>query len=591
MATATAPRGARGARRAPDSLPGLPKAETGIRGLDEITGGGLPLHRATLVCGSAGTGKTLLAMEFLVRGATLHDQPGVFVCFEEREDDLIQNVSSLGFDVAELQRAGKLVIEEIRLDPDAMIEGGAFDLDGLFIRLGAAIDEVGARRIAFDTLEVLFNTLPNQAVVRSELKRLFDWLKAKGLTAVVTAERGTGELTRHGLEEYVADCVLILNHEVHDLHSTRLLQIVKYRGSRHGTDQYPYLIDRDGIAVLPITSLLLTHQAYEDRVPSGIARLDTMLGGGFYRGSSVLITGGTGTAKSSLSASFVDAACSRGEHAVLVSFEESPAQVFRNMASIGIDLERHVTSGHLQIHAARASFHNLERHIVTIQDLVRATSASAVVIDPITDLWAIGTFVQVRSAAIRLVDFFKSRGVTAVLTAIGEISIHQDPADTGITSLMDVSLGLVTIENSGERNRCMAVLKARGTAHSNQIREFEVTSQGVKILDAYAGSGEVLTGTARLAQYAHDREAVEACHIEMHKRRLELQLKQRLTAVKMEAVKVEMANLEAELGVFAAEEQRATTAGIGDQGAMARMRRADADPSAAPGMDTGNGEG
>jgi circadian clock protein KaiC len=591
MAVATAPREAGDTRRAPDLRPHLPKAETGIRGLDEITGGGLPRRRATLVCGSAGTGKTLFAMEFLVRGATLHDEPGVFVCFEEREDDLVQNVISLGFDVAELQRTGQLAIEEVHLDAGAMVEGGPFDLDGLFLRLGAAIDEIGAKRIAFDTLEVLFGTLPNQATVRSELKRLFEWLKAKGVTAVVTAERGDGELTRYGLEEYIADCVLILSHAVHDLHSTRLLQIVKYRGSRHGTDQYPYLIDSDGIAVLPITSLELAHQAYEERVPSGVARLDTMLGGGFYRGSSILMTGGTGTAKSSLAASFVDAACSSGERAVLVSFEESPAYVYRNMSSIGIDLERHVASGHLRIHAARASFHNLERHVVTIQEMVRSTGASAVVIDPITDLWSIGTFVQVRSAAIRLVDYFKSRGITALLTAIGEISIHHDPADTGITSLMDVSIGLVTVELGGERNRCLAVLKARGTAHSNQYREFEVTSHGVQILDAYVGTGEVLTGSARLSQYAHDREAVEAGHIEMQKRRLELQLKQQLTAVKMEAVRVEMANLEAELGVFGREEQRATAAGIGDLGAMARMRHADAKPPAEPATDSGTREG
>jgi circadian clock protein KaiC len=587
MATATAPREAGDTPRAPDLGPGLPKAETGIRGLDEITGGGLPRNRATLVCGSAGTGKTLFAMEFLVRGAALHDEPGVFVCFEEREDDLVQNVLSLGFDLADLQRTGKLVIEEVRLDPEAMIESGPFDLDGLFIRLGAAIDEIGAKRVAFDTLEVLFNTVPNQSIVRNELKRLFDWLKVKGVTAIVTAERGDGELTRHGLEEYVADCVMVLNHVVYDLHSTRLLQIIKYRGSHHGTDQYPYLIDRDGISVLPITSLQLTYQAYEERVPSGIARLDTMLGGGFYRGSSILITGGTGTAKSSLAAAFLDATCSRGERALLVSFEESPSQVFRNMASIGIDLERHVRSGHLQIHAARASFHNLERHIVTIQDLVQGMSASAVVIDPITDLWTIGTFVQVRSAAIRLVDLFKSRGITAVLTAIGEISIHHDPADTGISSLMDASIGLVTIENSGERNRCMAVLKARGTAHSNQYREFEVTSDGLRILDAYVGKGQVLTGSARLSQYAHDREAVEAGHIDMQRRRLELQLKQRLAAVKMEAVKVEMNNLEAELDVFGREEKRTIAAGIGDVGAMALMRRADANPPPVPATEGG----
>jgi circadian clock protein KaiC len=316
-------------------------------------------------------------------------------------------------------------------------------------------------------------------------------------------------------------------------------------------------------------------------VTSGIARLDTMLGGGFYRGSSVLIEGGTGTGKSSLAAAFVEAACSRGEHALLVSFEESPAEVFRNMASIGIDLARHVASGHLKIHAVRASFHGLERHIVTIQELVDTTNASVVVIDPITDLWGIGSFEQVRSAAIRLMDFFKSRGVTAVLNAIGEISIHYDRADTGISSLMDASIGLVTIENSGERNRCLAVLKARGSAHSNQFREFEVTSHGVNILDAYVGSGEVLMGSARLTQYAHDREAVEAGHVEVRRRRLDLQLKQRLAAVKMEAVRVEMANLEAELGLFGREEQRAIATGIGDQGEMARMRRADASSPAA----------
>lgn len=553
--------------------PGLPKAPTGIRGFDEISAGGLPLGRATLVCGPAGSGKTLFAFEFLVRGGVEHGEPGVFVSFEEGEGDLVEDVASLGFDLRELQRAGKVAIDEVRLDPGQLAESGPFDLEGLFIRLAAAIERIGARRIVLDTVEVLFSSLPNPGIIRSELKRLFDWLKARGMTAVITAESEGGALTRHGLEEYVADCVIVLGSSMHDLIATRLLQIVKYRGSLHGTNQYPFLIDREGISIFPASSLRLDHPALEEKVSLGNPQLDAMLGGGVYRGSSVLVRGGAGTGKSTLAVSFASAACARGERVLLITFEESPAQIVRNMRTIGINLDRHLRTDRLRIHAVRASFQGLEMHVVTIKELVSSFEPRALVIDPITDLWSIGTFSQVRNASIQLVDFLKARSVTTVVTAADEISERHSPIETGISSLMDVAIGLVTIESSGERSRCVYVLKARGTSHSNQYGEFVITAKGVQIVDAYVGGGQLLTGAARLAHETRERKEAEARRLDAQRRHVKLELSERLGAVQQETLRVEMEALQAEQRALRGEERRSAASGIGDRADIARARQ------------------
>ncbi len=460
----------------------LPKSPTGIPGMDEITGGGLPKGRPTLIAGAAGCGKTLFAMEFLVKGATEFDEPGIFVAFEENAEELTQNVASLGFDLKKLSKQKKLIIDSIRVESREFEEAGEYDLDGLFIRLGHAIDSIGAKRVVLDTVEVLFSALPNHAILRAELQRLFRWLKDKGVTAVITAERGEGSMTRFGLEEYVADCVILLDHRVSEQMSTRRLRIVKYRGTLHGTNEYPFLITKDGISVLPITSLGLDHKASSERVSTGIKELDEMLGGkGFYRGSSILLSGTAGTGKSSLSASFVNAACKRGERCLYFAFEESANQILRNMCSIGIDLEPHVKKGLLQFHVARPTVYGLEMHLVTMYDLIQQYQPKVVVLDPITDFFAVGNTAEVKAAITRIIDFLKTNQVTALFTSYTSEEDGVDQTVVGVSSLIDTGISLRNIENNGERHRGLFVLKSRGMPHSRQIRSFELTEEGIKI--------------------------------------------------------------------------------------------------------------
>jgi circadian clock protein KaiC len=474
----------------------LAKAPTGIGGLDEVTGGGLPRGRPTLVCGSAGCGKTLLAMEFLVRGATSYGEPGVFLAFEETPEELAQNVRSLGFDLDELVARGQLAIDHVQVERSEIEETGDYDLDGLFIRLGAAIDSVGARRVAIDTIETLFGGLGNAAILRSELRRLFRWLKDRGVTTVITGERGDGQLTRQGLEEYVSDCVILLDHRVSDQLSTRRLRIVKYRGSVHGTNEYPFLIDEDGLSVLPITSMRLEHAASTERIPTGIARLDSMLGGqGYYRGSSVLATGTAGLGKTSLAAHLAEATCRRGERCLFLSFEESEAQLVRNMRSIGIDLQTPIDAGLLVVHASRPTLQGLESHLLAIHKLVRAVRPSVVIIDPLSNFTSTGGTRDAHAMLVRLVDFLKTEGITAFLTSLTEGGQSLESTEAGISSIVDTWLLLRDFERRGERLRGLYVLKSRGMPHSRQVREFRLTEHGVEILGvlgAAAGAPETV---------------------------------------------------------------------------------------------------
>ncbi|HSJ87274.1 MAG TPA: circadian clock protein KaiC [Anaerolineales bacterium] len=460
----------------------LPKSPTGIPGMDEITGGGLPKGRPTLVAGSAGCGKTLFAIEFLVNGAMEYDEPGVFIAFEENAEELAQNVASLGFDLKKLIKQKKLIIDSVRVESTEFQEAGEYDLEGLFIRLGHAIDSIGARRVVLDTVEVLFSALPNQAILRAELQRLFRWLKDKGVSAVITAERGEGTVTRFGLEEYVADCVILLDHRVNEQMSTRRLRIIKYRGTLHGTNEYPFLITKNGISVLPITSLGLEHKASSERISTGVKALDEMLGDkGFYRGSTILLSGTAGTGKSSLSAAFVDAACKRGERCLYFAFEESTDQILRNMHSIGIDLEPHVKKGLLQFHVARPTIYGLEMHLVTMYDLIKQFKPEVVVLDPITDFFAVGSIGEVKAALTRIIDFLKMNQITALFTTYTSEGEELDQTVVGVSSLIDTWISLRNLERNGERHRGLFVLKSRGMAHSRQIRSFELTDEGIKL--------------------------------------------------------------------------------------------------------------
>jgi len=528
----------------------LPKAPTGVQGLDEITGGGFPRGRPTLLCGSAGAGKTLLAMEFLIRGATRYKEPGVFMAFEETAEELTQNVRSLGFDLDELTKEKKLAIDFVRIEPSEIDETGDYDLEGLFIRLGAAIDAIGARRVVLDTIENLFAGLHNQGILRAELRRLFRWLKDRGVTAVITAERGDGALTRHGLEEYVSDCVILLDHRVTEQVSTRRLRVVKYRGTAHGTNEYPFLIDEDGFSVLPVTSLGLQHEVSDERISSGVPRLDTMLGGyGFYRGSTILVSGTAGTGKSSLAASFVDAACSRGERCLYFSFEESPAQITRNMRSIGLNLEQWSRKKLLQFHSSRATFYGLEMHLAIIHKIVQEFQPKVVVIDPVGSLIHAGNTRDAQAMLIRLIDFLKQQQITAFLTNLTSGGAALERTDVEISSIVDSWLFTRDIELDGERNRALYVLKSRGMAHSNQLREFRLTERGIDLLDVYVGPEGVLTGSSRLSQEAREQAAALA-------RRQLAKRRQRERARKREALEARIVALRKE---YEMEEDEAET--------------------------------
>lgn len=502
----------------------LPKCPSGIQGLDEITDGGLPRGRPTLVCGGAGCGKTLLAAEFLVRGVTQFDEPGVLMAFEETEKELEANVASLGFDLEGLVRRKKIVLDYVHIDASEIQESGEYDLEGLFVRLGHAIDSIGAKRVVLDTLEVLFACLPNEAILRSELRRLFCWLKEKKVTAVITAERGRETLTRHGLEEYVSDCVILLDHRVNDQIATRHLRVIKYRGALHGTNEFPFLIGNEGISVLPITSLALNHKVSAERIATGISRLDAMLGGkGFFRGSSILLTGTPGTGKTIISANFAQAAGRRGERVLFFSFEESPDQIIRNMHSIGLRLDPLVKRGLLRFHSARPSLYGLEMHLATMFKEISTFKPHVVIVDPITSLMDSGTDSEGKGMVTRLIDYLKASQVTSLFTSLTQGGHALQTSEAAMSSLMDSWLLLQDFEGNGERNRVLYVLKARGMAHSNQIREFLISDKGVDLVDAYIGASGVLTGSARAAQGALEKAAVLKSQQEAARRKRELE--------------------------------------------------------------------
>jgi circadian clock protein KaiC len=554
----------------------LAKAPTGIEGLDEVTGGGLPRGRPTLVCGAAGCGKTVLAMEFLVRGATRFGEPGVFMAFEETADELVQNVRSLGFDADKLVRLGKLVIDHVRVERSEIHETGEFDLEGLFVRLEHAIDTVGARRVVLDTVESLFGGFSSTAILRAELRRLFRWLKDRGVTAIVTGERGDGLLTREGLEEYISDCVIALDHRVEHQVSTRRLRIVKYRGALHGTNEYPFLIDESGISVVPITSVGLDHEVSTERVSSGIPRLDTMLGGhGYYRGTSVLVSGTAGTGKTSIAAQFVDAACRRGERCLYFAFEEAPRQLLRNTKSIGLTLDPHVRSGLLRFHASRPTLHGLEMHLATMHKEIDRFEPSVVVLDPISNFVAAGPRAEAAQFLLRLVDFLKSRGMTALMTSLTTASPALEETHVGISSLIDTWLLLRHIELRGERNRAIYVLKSRGMSHSNQIREFVLTDRGVDILDVYVGPEGVVTGTSRVVQEAREKAAALERQQDIERRASEMERKRAALEAQVAALQAVFESEQDQLRRLIAQGQQREATLKADEELLARLRGAD----------------
>lgn len=562
----------------PRRIAGLTKAPTGIPGLDDLTGGGLPRGRPTLLCGSTGSGKTLLAMEFLVHGAMDFSETGVFMAFEETTEELTQNFASLGHDLKALVAGKKLALEFVRIERNESEATGEYDLEGLFIRLGHAIDSIGAKRVVLDTLEALFLGFSNHAILRSELQRLFRWLKEKGVTAIITGERGEKSLTRHGLEEYVADCVILLDNRVEGQMVTRRLRVVKYRGSSHGTSEYPFLIGETGVSLMPITSMALKHEALTGRVSSGVPRLDAMLGGkGFYRGSSVLVSGTAGSGKTSLAAYFAHGAATRGERCLWFAYEESSSQIIRNMRSIGVDLEPAVRRGTLRFHTERPTVFGLEMHLLTIHNLVSQFKPRVVIIDPITNFSALGSEAEIKAMLTRLIDFFQGRQITVMFTSLNVSGSLTESAEVGMSSLMDTWLVLRDVQNGAEQNRVLHLMKSRGMAHSNQVREFLLTAHGVELRDVYVGpSGTLLTGSARMTLEAQEKAQALV-------REQEIESKNRGLERKRQALEAQIAALRAQFDV---EEARATkTIGqdqtraavlAGDRVKMSHLRKADA---------------
>lgn len=527
----------------------LEKSLTGITGFDQITLGGLPKGRPSLVCGGPGSGKTLFGMEFIANGAQRFGEPGVIMTFEEKATELSVNVASLGLDLDQLQAEGKVKIDYVHIDKAEIEETGEYDLSGLFIRLNHAIDSLKAKRVVLDTIENLFSGLSNEGILRSEIRKLFQWLKDKGVTTVITGEKGVSTLTRQGLEEYVSDCVILLDHRVINQVSTRLLRVVKYRGTFHGTNEYPFLIDEEGISVLPITSLELNHPVSTDKISSGIPTLDEMFGDGkgFFRGSSILISGTAGTGKTSIAASFAHAACMRKERVLFLAFEESPQQIIRNMKSVGMNLQKHIDRKLLRFRAARPTLHGLEMHLVRIHKEITTFHPSVVVLDPVTNLVTIGTVSEVKSMLIRLIDFLQANQITVLFTALTYDNPIAEQTDEGVSSLVDAWIAVRDMESNGERNRGLYILKSRGMKHSNQVREFIITDDGLKLVDVYLGPDGVLVGSARERHRMEEAAGVELRTYARTQIDHEIQRKRTILEAKIASLTEEFESMKAEL--------------------------------------------
>lgn len=560
----------------PEHTQQLPKALTGIEGLDIITGGGLPRGRASLICGGTGTGKTLLAMEFLLRGAMQFNEPGVFMAFEESTNDLIANVASIGFDLNGLIAAEKVVVDFVYIDRGEIVEAGEYNLDALFIRLGAAIDSIGAKRVVLDTIESLFSNLPNPAILRAELRRLFRWLKEKGVTAVITGEGGAETLSRQGIEVYVSDCVINLSISIEERVASRRLRIVKYRGSSHGTNEYPFVIDGDGVSLIPVTSARLEHKVLHSRVSSGIPRLDTMLGGtGFFEGSVIMVSGPSGTGKTTFMAHFADAACRRNERVVYFSFEESPDQIIRNMSSVGLNLQQWVKKGLLVIESRRTTQCGLDMHLVLAKKLIALHAPKVVIMDPVTSFHDIANPSDVKRIVMKFVDHMKSLDITTMLGSLTPSGLPSEISAVNISSLIDSWILLRDLESNGERNRGIYILKSRGMSHSNQVREFLISDHGVEICDVYIGTGGVATGAARLNMLAQEKALSLKLQQEIEVRQFDLENKRNVLDSKIASMRAEFAAQEvSNLKMIAQEKNHLTQIGA-DRIAMGKIRSVD----------------
>ncbi len=555
----------------------LPKCTTGIKGLDEITGGGIPKGRPTLICGNAGCGKTLIAMEFIANGAAYYNEPGLFIAFEETIEELKQNFFSLGFNLSELIKKKKIILDHIHIERSEIEETGEYDLEGLFIGIQNEIEEIGVKRIVLDTIEVLFAGLSNEAIIRAELRRLFKWLKDKGMTTIVTGERGEGKLTRFGIEEYVADCVITLENRVNERQAIRNLRVIKYRGSSHGTNEYPFLINNNGISVLPITSVGLGHEAASQCISSGIPRLDTLLNGkGYFRGSSILVAGTAGSGKTTIAAHFAEAACRRGERCIYFAFEESSSQIIRNMKSVGINFDPMIKKDVFKFQNNRPQLLGLEAHLLNMHSLVDEYQPSVIVVDPITAIAEVGDKKEVRSMLMRLIDYFKYKKITAIYTSLAHAGDTLEKSEVDISSLMDTWIQLRELESGAERNRVMYILKSRGMAHSNQLREFQITSSGVNLIDVYLGTdGKLITGSSRIVQDEIDTAEKIKRGQEIDKKKRQLTVLKKEMESQNEMMRTKLEAEESELNKIIEEAELRESVFLNNRNKMAKKRRAD----------------
>lgn len=518
----------------------------------------------------------MLSMEFLVNGARDYDEPGVFIAFEEKEEELAENMESLGFNLKELEKKKKLAIDYILIERGEVEETGEYDLGGLFIRIEYAVRQVGARRIVIDSIETLFSGLQNENILRAELRRLFRWLKDKGLTAMITAEPGQGTLTRHGIEEYVADCVILLDHRVTEQTSTRRMRIIKYRGSVHGANEYPFIISEEGISVLPLTSIGRAYKVSRQHISTGVPRLDAMMDGkGYFRGSSILVTGTAGTGKSSIAMHMADATCRRGENCLYLASDASPDQIVRDAKSIGINLAKWARQGLLRFQSTRPTFSGMEAHLVYIHKTVNEFDPKVLVFDPISSMASTSSTLEVHSMLLRLIDFLKSRGITNLCTNLTTGGKFLEQPEVDISSVMDTWLLLRDVEYSGERTRMLSILKSRGMDHSNQMREFLITSKGVDLIDAYLGSGLVLTGAARTVQEMKEREEALLRAQETKRLEREIERNRKSTEAKINALRIELESREEEVKTLIQHQITNEKILTNDREIMGGMRKAD----------------
>jgi len=526
----------------------LKKTPSGINGFDEITDGGLPKNRPTIICGNTGSGKTVISMEFLVKGALKYNEPGVFMSFEETREELATNMESLHFDLDSLIKKRKIYIEYLEIDKSQNIEAGRYDLEGLFVRLQNAITSIGAKRVVLDSLDALFYGLNNNAI-RPEIKRLFKWLKEKEVTAIITSESDNGFSTKNGLEQYVADCVIALDNRTVNQTTTRRIKIVKMRGSVHGINEYPFSIDMNGISVLPLISQLANQSLSTVRISSGVKDLDGMLDGkGFFEGSSILVSGSAGTGKTSIAISLINATCIKKIRGLYCAFEESSSQITRNMLSIGLDIEPYIKSGVLKMYSSRPTIQNLELHLIAIQKIIEEFDPKIIVLDPITNLIAEGINTEIRQMLAHFVDFLKSKNITVLFTAAITLeTVKSNPSDEGISAMVDTWILVRDIETNSERNRGIYILKSRGMNHSTQVREFVITDNGLSLLPIYISAGGILTGSAKLEHTLQKEEQNKLFKNEIKTRNSEIERKRKMMEENIALLKT---NFESEVAIL-----------------------------------------